>query len=87
MLILGKPLGVGVLSAAAKKEKLDAAGYRALIEATTLLNRAGPALARIAGVHAMTDVTGFGLAGHLLEMCRAAALGRSQHKPLPIITL
>jgi selenide,water dikinase len=75
VLILGKPLGVGVFSAAAKKEKLDAAGYRALIEATTLLNRAGPALARIAGVHAMTDVTGFGLAGHLLEMCRAARLG------------
>jgi selenide, water dikinase len=77
VLILGKPLGVGVLSAAAKKEKLDAAGYRALIEATTLLNRAGAPLARIAGVHAMTDVTGFGLAGHLLEMCRAATLGAS----------
>jgi len=75
VLILGKPLGVGVFSAAAEKEKLDGAGYRELIEATTLLNRAGPALARIAGVHAMTDVTGFGLAGHLLEMCRGAQLG------------
>ena len=74
-LILGKPLGVGILSAALKKGQLDEAGYRALIDTTTRLNRAGPELAKQAGVHAMTDVTGFGLLGHLLEMCRGSGLG------------
>jgi selenide,water dikinase len=74
-LILGKPLGVGILSAALKREQLSATDYRAMIETTTCLNRAGPELARLPGVHAMTDVTGFGLLGHLLEMCRGAQLG------------
>jgi selenium donor protein len=69
VLILGKALGVGILSAALKKAALDGAGYRALIDVTTRLNRAGPELAELAGVHAMTDVTGFGLLGHLLGMC------------------
>lgn len=71
-LVLGKPLGVGVLSAALKKEALDAAGYAEMIEHTTRLNTPGPDLARIDGVHALTDVTGFGLAGHALEMARGA---------------
>jgi selenide, water dikinase len=75
ILVLGKPLGVGILSAALKKDQLDAAGYQVLIELTTRLNRVGPELARVPGVHAMTDVTGFGLLGHLLEMCRGAGLG------------
>jgi selenide, water dikinase len=74
-LVLGKPLGVGILSAALKKDQLEAADYRALIDITTSLNRAGPELARLPGVHAMTDVTGFGLLGHLLEMCRGSGLG------------
>lgn len=74
VLVLGKPLGVGILSAALKKGQLDAAGYRAMIDLTTRLNRVGPDLARLRGVHAMTDVTGFGLLGHLLEMCRGARL-------------
>src|SRR6266480_4622291 len=74
-LVLGKPLGVGILSAALKKGQLPAAGYRAMIDTTTRLNRAGPELAELAGVHAITDVTGFGLLGHLLEMCRGARLG------------
>src|SRR5580700_7214950 len=74
-LILGKPLGVGILSAALKKGQLPAADYRAMIDTTTRLNRAGPELAELAGVHAMTDVTGFGLLGHLLGMCRGARLG------------
>lgn len=73
-LVLGKPLGVGILSAALKKEQLDATGYRAMIELTTALNTPGPELARLQGVHAITDVTGFGLLGHLLEMCRGAQL-------------
>ena len=74
LLVLGKPLGVGVLSAALKKGRLDADGYAQMRRWTTLLNRAGAALAPLPGVHAMTDVTGFGLAGHLLEMCRPAGL-------------
>jgi selenide, water dikinase len=74
-LILGKPLGIGILSAALKKQQLSAQDYRAMIDTTTCLNRAGPELARLPGVHAMTDVTGFGLLGHLLEMCRGAQLG------------
>jgi selenide,water dikinase len=72
-LILGKPLGVGVLSAALKKDKLDAAGYAEMMRVTTQLNTPGPALAALDGVHAMTDVTGFALAGHALEMARGAA--------------
>ena len=74
-LILGKPLGVGILSAALKKGELDERGYRAMIDTTTRLNRAGPELATLPGVHAMTDVTGFGLLGHLLGMCRGAGSG------------
>ncbi|CAN7338482.1 selenide, water dikinase SelD [Trinickia sp. LjRoot230] len=74
LLVLGKPLGVGVLSAALKKGQLDARGYAAMIAATTRLNRPGPALAALDGVHAMTDVTGFGVLGHLLELCRGAQL-------------
>ncbi len=75
LLVLTKPLGVGVYSAAFKQERLDAAGYAAMIDTTTRLNAVGPDFAAMAGVHAMTDVTGFGLLGHLLEMCRGAGLG------------
>jgi len=75
VLILGKPLGVGVLSAAIKKEKIATAAYRALIDSTTKLNVTGPALSGLDAVHALTDVTGFGLLGHLLELCRGAGLG------------
>jgi selenide,water dikinase len=74
LLVLGKALGVGVLSAAFKQERLDANGYAALIGSTTQLNSVGPRLADVAGVHAMTDVTGFGLLGHALEMARGAGL-------------
>ena len=74
VLVLGKPLGVGVLAAALKRGELDAAGYARLIETTTKLNTPGIALADMAGVHAITDVTGFGLAGHALEMARGAKL-------------
>ena len=74
VLILGKPLGVGILSAALKKEALDADGYAAMIANTTRLNKPGTALGAMAGVHALTDVTGFGLLGHLLEMARGSGL-------------
>ncbi|MDH2915610.1 MAG: selenide, water dikinase SelD [Gallionella sp.] len=74
VLILGKGLGVGVLAAALKKEILSDAGYKQLIATTTKLNKVGSALANIEGVHALTDVTGFGLLGHLLEVCRGSDL-------------
>ena len=73
-LVLGKPLGVGVMSAALKKGELDAAGYARMIDSTTRLNTPGPDLAALDGVHALTDITGFGLAGHALELARGAGL-------------
>ena len=72
VLVLGKPLGVGVLSAALKKNALPPEGYAQMIATTTRLNIPGPALAALAGVHALTDVTGFALAGHALEMARGS---------------
>jgi len=74
MLVLGKELGVGVMSAALKKGKLDDAGYARMIASTTRLNTPGIKLAQLDGVHAITDVTGFGLAGHTLELARGAGL-------------
>jgi selenide, water dikinase len=74
VLVLGKPLGVGVLSAALKKDMLDAAGYARMIALTTQLNKPGIALAAMDGVHALTDITGFGLAGHCLELARGAGV-------------
>ena len=74
VLILGKPLGVGVLSAALKKELLPPEGYARMIALTTQLNKPGIALAALDGVHALTDITGFGLAGHCLELARGAGL-------------
>jgi selenide, water dikinase len=73
-IILSKPLGVGILSAALKKEQLSHAGYQEMIDLTTKLNKPGMSLAKLNGVHALTDVTGFGLAGHLLEMARGSRL-------------
>jgi selenide,water dikinase len=74
-LILGKPLGVGIFSAALKKGMLTTDDYDAMIRSTTRLNRPGAELGAIAGVSAVTDVTGFGLFGHLAEMCKGAGLG------------
>lgn len=71
-LILGKQLGVGVYSAALKKDKLHDSDYEAMIESTTQLNTPGPVLACLDGVHAVTDVTGFGLLGHLMEVCKGS---------------
>jgi len=85
-LILGKPLGIGVLSAALKKGKLSESGYRQMIEWTTRLNTPGEALADMPGVHALTDVTGFGLAGHLLEICRGSRLSAEVNfSAIPVI--
>ncbi|WP_412479413.1 selenide, water dikinase SelD [Azonexus sp. IMCC34839] len=85
-LILAKQLGVGVYSAALKKDLLHTADYEAMIASTTQLNTPGPLLACLDGVHALTDVTGFGLLGHLLEICRASQV-RAQVKfaDLPLL--
>jgi selenide,water dikinase len=86
VLILGKPLGVGVLSAALKKNALGADGYAAMIANTTKLNKPGKALADMDGVHALTDVTGFGLLGHLLELARGAKLSAQlDMKSIPLL--
>jgi len=86
VLILGKPLGVGILSAALKKGELSAPGYATMIEWTTKLNTPGETLAGMPDVHALTDVTGFGLAGHLLEILRGSKLaGEIRFADLPLI--
>jgi selenide,water dikinase len=85
-LILGKPLGIGVLSAALKKGQLGAEGYRQLLAHATRLNSVGARLGELGAVHAMTDVTGFGLLGHLLEICRGSGLAAEiSFGRLPII--
>ena len=85
-LILGKPLGVGVLSAALKKEALGPEGYAAMIANTTKLNVPGRSLSALDKVHALTDVTGFGLLGHTLELCRGARLvARLAMKDVPLL--
>jgi selenide,water dikinase len=74
-LILTKPLGVGIHSAALKKGLLSDDGYRRMLASTTQLNTPGIELGGEAAVHALTDVTGFGLLGHLLEVCRGSGVG------------
>lgn len=74
VLILGKALGIGILGAALKKGELREKGYAQMLESAVQLNTAGTALGALDAVHAVTDVTGFGLLGHLLEMCRGATL-------------
>ncbi len=74
VLILGKGLGVGIMSAAMKKGELRDKSYQQMLETATKLNTPGIALADMPDVHALTDVTGFGLLGHLLEICRGSGL-------------
>jgi selenide, water dikinase len=73
-LILAKGLGVGILSAALRKQKLDADSYAGMLHSATQLNTPGSWLAEMDAIHAMTDVTGFGLLGHLLGICRGSDL-------------
>ncbi len=87
VIILSKPLGVGILSAALKKDQLSSAGYQKMIAYTTHLNKPGAMLAKMPEVHALTDVTGFGLAGHLLEMSRGAGLqAQLNWQSIPLIS-
>lgn len=87
VLILGKPLGIGILSAVLAKGMLSPAGYDEMVRWTTKLNVTGAKLAELSGVHAITDVTGFGLAGHLLEICRGSKLDCTvEFDRLPLIS-
>ena len=74
VLILGKALGVGIMGAALKKGELKHKAYEQMIESATQLNTPGIQLSEMEGVHALTDVTGYGLLGHLLEICRGSKL-------------
>ena len=75
VLILSKPLGIGVIAAAIKRGLASDEVCQQMLQWTTLLNVSGEKLGACAGVHAMTDVTGYGLLGHLLEMCEASGVG------------
>jgi selenide,water dikinase len=85
-IILTKALGVGIYSAAIKRGVLSPEGYTEMIASTTQLNRIGAELAQDADVHAITDVTGFGLLGHALEMARGSALQIVLGGELPLLT-
>jgi len=74
VLVLGKGLGIGILGAAINKDELDPDGYREMVESATKLNSIGADLAALEGINGVTDVTGFGLVGHLFEMCEGAGL-------------
>jgi selenide, water dikinase len=74
-LVLGKPLGIGIYGAALKKQRLSAPHYAAMVASATQLNSPGTTLGTMESVHALTDVTGFGLAGHLLEICGGSGVG------------
>jgi selenide,water dikinase len=86
VLVLGKALGVGILGAALKKAALDADGYACMIRSCTQLNLPGIAFGAMPGVHALTDVTGFGLLGHLAEICKGSRLGaRIRSRDIPLL--
>jgi selenide, water dikinase len=85
VLILGKPLGIGIFSAALKDQRLSQSQYQEMLHSTTQLNTPGIPLGQLPDVHAITDVTGFGLLGHLLEVCRGSRLGaRLDRASIPV---
>lgn len=87
VLILGKGLGIGILGAVLKKGELKDKAYRQMLETATQLNTPGIRLSEMPDVHALTDVTGFGLLGHLLEICRGSRLhGEIEFDRLPILS-
>lgn len=79
LLFLTKPLGVGIVSTAVKRKLLKDEHYHVLIQQLTRVNKIGEALGKINGVHAMTDVTGFGLLGHLTEMAEGSGFSTEVH--------
>jgi len=87
VLILGKALGVGIMGAAIKKGELKDKAYRQMLESAIQLNTPGIRLSEMEGVHALTDVTGYGLLGHLLEICRGSKLqARLEFDRVPILS-
>lgn len=87
VLILGKGLGVGIMSAAMKKGELHEKSYQQMLESATKLNTPGVELGAMDAVHALTDVTGFGLLGHLLEICRGSGLAAEMDwQQVPILS-
>ncbi len=86
VLILGKGLGIGILGAAMSKNELDPEAYKEMVMSTTKLNSIGVDLADVDGVNAVTDVTGFGLVGHLFEICEGSGLAATlDWDKLPIL--
>jgi len=86
LLFLTKPLGIGVLATALKRQKINPKDYQHLVEVTCQLNKIGEVLGNHEEVHALTDVTGFGLLGHALEMAEGANLSlQLDFKALPLI--
>ncbi len=86
VLFLTKPLGIGILSTAQKKGKISDEDAELMLKQLSTLNKVGEALGKIKGVHAMTDVTGFGLLGHLIEMCEGSKLSATlQYSNIPIL--
>jgi selenide,water dikinase len=86
VLILTKPLGVGILATSQKRGLLTETHLEKLVKQLTTINKAGEALGKLSAVHAMTDVTGFGLAGHLTEMMQGSNLtAEISYSKLPII--
>jgi selenide,water dikinase len=86
VLIITKPLGVGILATSQKRGLLTEPHLALLVKQLTTINKAGEALGKIKGVHAMTDVTGFGLAGHLTEMMEGSNLtAKLSYAKIPII--
>jgi selenide,water dikinase len=86
VLIITKPLGVGILATSQKRGLLTEPDLAFLVNQLTTINKAGEALGKIKGVHAMTDVTGFGLAGHLTEMMEGSNLtAKLSYAKIPII--
>jgi selenide,water dikinase len=86
VLLLTKPLGVGILATAQKREVLKEEHLALMLSQLSRLNKAGEALGKISGVHAMTDVTGFGLLGHLIEMAEGSRLSAELvYQQIPIL--
>ncbi|EKK9975343.1 selenide, water dikinase SelD [Vibrio parahaemolyticus] len=86
LIYLTKPLGIGILTTAQKQKKIAEGDTDIAVNAMCQLNKIGEQISRLDGVHAMTDVTGFGLAGHLLEMCWGANLNATIHtEELPLL--
>ena len=86
LLFLTKPLGVGILATAQKRELLKEEYLTLLLNQLGKLNNVGEALGKVEGVHAMTDVTGFGLLGHLIEMAEGSGVSAAvSYASIPIL--